>query len=372
MSHRGAASFGFILLALLSALSSPAYAKTINVGIGADFLKIQDAIDSSEPGDIIYVQNGTYQESVAVTKRLILIGIGNPVVDARENDSAIRIASGGTLLQGFHATNSSETGIEIASDDNIIIANLANRNDYSGIGLDGACNNTIVGNILSNNNVSGIELDQSYGNTIKGNLERYSGDTGIELEKSNGNVIADNTVTDNDNDGIELKACKDNTIKGNIVMRNKDGICAEDKSHDNIIIINNIYNNYIDGILSKNSDFNIFVGNRISGNLKAVFLEASAGNLIKNNNISDNQDGVHLNYYCRDNSVYGNNLVNNTNYNAYDESGANQWYIGTTGNHYSDFDSRERGCIDADDNGACDATYKIPGGSSLDKYPLLS
>ena len=54
-------------------------------------------------------------------------------------------------------------------------------------------------------------------------------------------------------------------------------------------------------------------------------------NILKENNITDNVDGIPLNYYCYDNEVYRNNLVNSSDYNVYDESNNNQWYNGTIG-----------------------------------------
>jgi len=59
-----------------------------------------------------------------------------------------------------------------------------------------------------------------------------------------------------------------------------------------------------------------------------------------------------------------NNLVNNNRHNAWDD-GANRWSGGYVGNHYGDFD-----CTDSDDDGICDSAHEIPGGESVDRYPL--
>jgi len=57
------------------------------------FSSIQGAIDFSTAGDTIEVHTGTYYENVNVNKRLILRGIGMPVVDARGSGSAIMLAA---------------------------------------------------------------------------------------------------------------------------------------------------------------------------------------------------------------------------------------------------------------------------------------
>lgn len=361
------------LFASLSLILFSAQAEMIEVGPGLGFSRIQWAIDAASPGDTIYVENGTYFESINVTKQLILIGINNPLVDARKNDSAILITANGTLLQGFSAINSSEIGIKVSSHNNIIVSNVASHNDYAGIGLEASHNNIVSGNAFLKNGVFGIVLQEgSSQNSIKGNMQNENGDAGIRLDESNLNQISDNVVQDNGNDGIELEGSSSNTITGNTALRNKDGICLEGNSKNNIIIANNLLDNYVDGILLKNSEFNIIFDNELSKNLLAIFFESSNSNLIANNDIHNNKDAIHFNYYCRENAVYNNNLVDNANYNAYDESGANHWNVGATGNHYGDFDNGKKGCIDSDDNGICDAGHAIPGGSSIDNFPLLS
>jgi len=56
------------------------------------------------------------------------------------------------------------------------------------------------------------------------------------------------------------------------------------------------------------------------------------------------------------NTLYHNNLINNTDHNAYD-SYTNQWDSGSEGNYYSDY------------NGT--APYPIFGGTSIDRFPLM-
>jgi hypothetical protein len=46
---------------------------------------------------------------------------------------------------------------------------------------------------------------------------------------------------------------------------------------------------------------------------------------------------------------------------------ANHWDNGQQGNYYSDYSDR---CVDANADGVCDAAYAIPGGTSLDRFPL--
>lgn len=344
------------------------FSATITVDPGQ---KIQEAIDSALPGDTIHVKGGIHFENLIVSKNLVLKGENNPLIDAQDNGSAITLLDDGITIMGFNITNSSDSGIEVKSNSNLISNNTANSG-HNGIALEACSNNTVFGNIVCRNQASGISLEMSMKNTISGNKAEENYDTGIELDESTSNYIIKNIVVNNSNDGIELKRSIRNTIDDNLAKENKDGICLEEGSKNNTISNNNASYNHIDGILLRGSLGNIITRNNISKNSKAFFLEASNENILTENNVTYNMDGVFINYYSSDNSIYRNNLVGSRNYNAYDESNANQWDDGTLGNHYGDFDKREKGCIDANSNGICDATYTIPGGSSRDRYPSVS
>ncbi len=61
---------GFCLILWLSQVR----AATITVGSGGDYATIQAAIDAASPGDTIQVQNGTFNESLIITKSVTLLG----------------------------------------------------------------------------------------------------------------------------------------------------------------------------------------------------------------------------------------------------------------------------------------------------------
>src|SRR5204862_14442 len=111
--------------------------------------------------------------------------------------------------------------------------------------------------------------------------------------------------------------------------------------------------------------------NELSGNSRGVFLEFCENNILKDNHVHGNQNGIHFNYYSKKNKIFRNNLSNNSNFDAYDESSdTNQWDDEMVGNHYSDSIMQELDCDDAGDSGICNKSLSIPGGSSMDRYPL--
>lgn len=171
---------------------------------------------------------------------------------------------------------------------------------------------------------------------------------------------------------------------------------------DNLVVENSI------GILLQDVEGCLVERNEVEGNEVGVYLEASYGNEILSNRISENGEGIHIvrnnvsesitasddtggvsiKYTPKtessilevskigfagayqDNVVSGNELQNNGQ-NAYD-AGDNLWYDGETGNHYDDFDAIDEGCVDRDRDGVCDLLREIPGGSSVDEYPVAS
>jgi parallel beta-helix repeat protein len=147
-------TFGITLLALmLLAGGAGAATLTVNASGGANYTRIQGAINASSAGDTILVYSGTYYENVNVYKQLILKGVdtggGKPVVNSNGSASAIILSAGNSTLEEFNAVNTSgiESGIRVSLNNNVIRNNTASNNFY-GIYLDYSSNN----NTLSGNN----------------------------------------------------------------------------------------------------------------------------------------------------------------------------------------------------------------------------
>ncbi len=313
---------------------------------------IQAAIDAAGPGETIAVGSGTYEESVVVDKQLVLRGIdsgsGQPVVET-DDGPAITLKANGIVLEGFSARSSSgwtgDAGILVLSDDNIIRNNVASGNGAAGMVFQLCRNNTIYGNVADGNGNEGLLLKNCSQNILEANRANKN-KYGLKLVASDGNQVQSNTFSANRLGGMHLENCQGNVLQGNQVHANSDGITLEN-SRDNVVKANDLVGNDKGIDLSFRND---------AGNIK------SAG---KGVSISYNSWPAEKTV-SSNNTLYLNNLTNKKNVN---DDSLNYWDNGAVGNNYSDFNDPGEGCTGKK---ICDAEHHIPGGSSVDRYPIAA
>lgn len=221
---------GIIVLTILL-LAGGAGARTLTVDDngGADYTRIQDAINNAIAGDTVLVYSGTYQEKVVVNKPLILKGIdnggGQPVVKAatreRPDEIPITLISGSVTLDGFR-TESGRAGIFVISKNNIIVNTTAFDNVF-GIALNGSSNNTLNNNTVLNNKYGIYLVDDSNNNYLDSNTASNN-DYGIYQVSSNNNTLRGNNVSNNIIWGIYFgyiaQGSSNNTIYNNFFINN--------------------------------------------------------------------------------------------------------------------------------------------------------
>lgn len=382
-------SLFFILLVLL--LSGFGQAGVVSI---TPEKSIQEAIDKSQPGDIIEIQSGTYLESVNVTKPLVIRGVdtgkGFPMVNAQGRGSAVTLYANGITLEHLNfmgAGGWEEAGIKVRSDSCTIINSKASNNYGLGIYLLKANDNILINNEIFDNDF-GIALNGSSNNTLKNNSMHsnknnfLSGYGPNEIDTSNkieGKPLyylvdkSDAVIDSSSNAGnVYCISCNNIIIKDLAIDSNFAGIYFQDTTNSQIL--NNTLSNNSMGIFLIDSSNNIIRDNIIGNNIYGIYLKtASENNTITGNNALNNDYGIFLNIEGKGdqrNIVYNNTLIDNKKDNAYSR-GTAQWDNGSRGNQYSNYDQANEGCNDSDDNGICDSPYKIRGGPSFDNYPIL-
>jgi nitrous oxidase accessory protein len=294
------------------ALAASAEARTWTVGTaGADFPLIAPAIAAASDGDTIRIIAGVYREDLVLSKRLALIGIGNPTVVGKLAGSVVSIEADGCevrgltiTLSGTGATNEMDAGIRITSNGNVVAGNRLERVFY-GIVVANASRNSIVdneieglgdlpfgkrgdgiylyrapANLVARNRISGqrdaiyfqyapngMALDNTVTRSRYGLHDMFSDGTRIE-----GNTFADSSA------GANIMNSRDIVLARNRFVRNRGipgvGLALKDCDtslvHDNEIVDNTR------GLLVEGSSRNRFIGNRFRGNDTAVKLFSSA------------------------------------------------------------------------------------------------
>ena len=396
---------------------------------------IQDAVDGAGEGDSIYVHAGTYIENVNVDKRLTLIGEGADVVTVRAADAGdhvFEVTADWVNISGFTVTGATDdwtAGIHLYnadhcsvsennvsnnrdgvhmgcySNNNTLQNNTADSNDY-GICIDDSSNNTLQSNTMSGNtynfDVSSHSLSHyiqniDANNTVDGKSIYYwvdqqdkqipddAGMVGVvnstnitvkDLTLTNntqgvlfvytGNSRIENVTTSDNRDSIYLWYSNNNTLTSNTASNNSRGIYLW-YSNNNMLSDNTANSNNYGGIFLVHSSSSTLTSNTASDNNLGICLYTSCNNsTLENNNALYNEFGILLDSSSSNNTLYHNNLINNAYDNAYDYSGTNQWDSGSVGNYYSDYNG-----TDPDGDGIGNDPYPIPGGESVDRFPLM-
>lgn len=364
-----------LMMIPISVSSDATFGKTIYVDDdgGADYTKIQDAIDAASDDDTIYVYGGIYYENLVVDKSLNLVGedLFDSIIDGSEKRNVINISADSVKISGFTIKNSHKWSYGIfveGSNNNLISDNIISENHYGikldhsdeniisnneffsnaiGITIFGGDDNIITDNIISQTIGSGIYLRyHGSNNSISRNTIYSTGWGGIDLTGNYPVIVADNTffncgldvyykpakniVSNNtvngkplvylyeksdlniDNAGqIILVNCENITIKNQEISGTSTAIQLVE-THHCTIDDNQIINSY-NGIYLASSEDNQIINNTIESIKEngISFYRHSNKNMITENTISKTGDGVHFAYKCNNNTISGNYILDN-------------------------------------------------------------
>ena len=192
---------------------------------GADYTTIQEAINNANPGDTIYVYNGSYNEALNVNKKVDLIGESNidVLIDGSGNGHAVNINSDYVNFSNFSVQDydTDNIGIVINNEFSRIFNNRILYTSSNGIIAQGN-NNYIFGNIFDAN-ANGIEVNHDINNiTIENNFINNCRGCGIFIDElAKDCIIKNNIISNNGNIGIFLKDCDFIIIENNTIQNNR-------------------------------------------------------------------------------------------------------------------------------------------------------
>ncbi len=125
-----------------------------------NYSTIQNAINISSDGDIIFVYNGTYYENLEVNKSISLIGENKErtIINGKNSFIVIILKSPSINITGFTIQDGGVSGIWIESSANCnVYKNFINNNSI-GINIISSNDTIISNNTISNNSAFGINI----------------------------------------------------------------------------------------------------------------------------------------------------------------------------------------------------------------------
>jgi len=316
---------------------------------GADFEKIQDAVNASADGDSIRVWEGTYEENVVVDRTVSLVGNGSGVttVDGGRRGDVVQITADWVNMSGFLITGRrwqdevlvtsnynhlSElncidigTGIRLSSSTGNILENNNCSGNWWGISLGSSSNdNLLINNTIFENHYMGLHISNSRDNLLRNNRFMKNKNVGLYLYSSQNTLLENNRFTAC---GISIAGNElaywnshdmdeSNTVNGKPVRyyKDKSGLSVEKDAGPIILanctemtVANQNINSTNRGITLGFSNNNLIVDNNCSGNEGGIRLSHSNSNIVKSNKLYGNSGvGITLG------SSHSNRIENNS------------------------------------------------------------
>ncbi len=322
----------FVLLSLLFVglnFIPEARATTLYVG-GAgpgNYTTIQEAIDTANPGDTVFVFNGTYNEQLTISKALSLVGEARDTTIIRASSPyyAVRILADWVNITMFTIGVASTPGASILLD-SVSDCRIANNTLKMPYAIWSSHSSSIV---MTNNTMvkSGILLmgtliEHFSTHTIKSNTANgkpvyyWRNITGGVIPVGAGQVILVNCTqvrVENQNlsmssVGIQMSYSSDIVLSGNNLSHNVEGIRVV--FSDNVTVINNTAYDTIEGMILQHTNNVTISENDLLNCTQAIYLWFSANATVSDNNLSGILYGIDI-LFTNSSVVQNNTFLSN-------------------------------------------------------------
>ena len=298
-----------------------------------DYPNITSAVEHAQSGDVIFVKQGTYVESVTVDKPLTLRGQNiQTVVDGNNIGPSFLVTSDNVTITGFTIRNVENAppptkslgqlaGIHLLTVHGCSIFGNVVENCGKGVWVYGGSENQVTNNTFSGNNY-GVLVDSSANNIVTFN-GAFGGWNGILLESSEGNTLRNNDMFNNTaNFGVtgENPAFYLNNVDSSNMVDGQKVYYLIGES--NFIVDSAAYPDLGALVLVNCKDVtveNLNIANAYGG----IHLANAIGTIVTNNTVSNSTSGAIWLQFSSNCTVSNNNLMPNANYGIQIESSNN-------------------------------------------------
>lgn len=272
-----------------------------------DFETIQEAINAAEPGDVIEVGDGSFNENLVINKQLTIKSenVHEAVINGSDDGIVVLITEDDVTFEGFTVRNG---GMNPSTDANIglldVTGVIVNNNNIEK-GFYGVVIQEGSGNIVTNNNIEDVVMGVALSNTSDNFV-------GVESDgiTAGGNtiIIPDDGVLYEDNGrGVALTFSFNNQVENNLITSIRYGIQLAEESDNNDIANNNISAAFTGVVIlgADNGANHSGINNTIKENIIEVTTPSSTEPL---------RIGIRLETGADDNTIHSNTIVHDAGY----------------------------------------------------------
>lgn len=326
---------------------------------------LQQMIDALHNGDILELEDKTYEGNITINKSIELIGKEGTVISGDGSGNVISIEAPNvkirnmTVLGSSMNRNSSEeyAGIKVYSNHNVIDS-VTIKHSFHGIYLSQAHHNLIENSLITGlgkgeiaNQGNGLHIYYANDNILQNNVVKGSRD-GMFFDYANRNEILYNSISET-RYGLHYMYSDDNFFEGNTFTMNTGGAAIMHsngiKLEQNEFIFN--YGHKSFGLLLLSSRDTIIQDNTFFLNQRGLYIDQATGSLVKNNRIIKNQIGIEI-WASSNEQIFTLNEINENTIPvaSLGGEGRNSWSENGIGNNWG----RSFPMIDLDQDGIGD------------------
>ena len=312
---RGVAVTSSILLLATIALFVGAGGVAADEPVVSDNESIQDAIDESEPGDTIVVEEGTYEEELTVDVDELTLRAADgtePVLDGSDHDGVgVNISAADVTIEGLTVVEYGKEGVLVDGVPNATVAGVnASHNGWpaegepqsAGINVRAAPDGTVIDSIGVDNGLQAVRVEEGSNGTAIENVTAIDNDrSGIWAGSTDEIRIANSTGIDNGLRAIHVEAIDQGSVVTEAEVIDNEAI---DNAQSGILMVRTedavVQNNTVEGFDHRDhagitvdgaaTDVHV-VDNHLKDGYRGVFV-GTDGSTIENNVVDDVNRGI--------------------------------------------------------------------------------
>ncbi len=307
----GAKRVSVLLLAAAATLVCGTWmsnAATIRVGSGERCTTVASALALSAPRDTVLVTSGLYTEyNLTVDKPIVLLGVGDPVIDALEQGEIITVTASGVTIEGLTLRNVGTSFVEdraalrLRQVKHVRVENNRLEKAFFGIYVEHSDSVLVRGNTLTGPSTreattgNGIHLWYSKHARIENNQISGHRD-GIYFEFVEKSDVSGNVSTHNLRYGLHFMFSHENAYYDNRFSENGAGVAV--MYTRKVIMRRNVFENNWGpnayGLLLKDINDSDIEQNQFLGNTVALYAEGCDRLRVADNDFQRNGYAVRI------------------------------------------------------------------------------